>query len=452
MHYTDLSRSEDIGANCTLIEIGPFRILVDAGIHPKKQGLDAFPNVLRLEPGSIDYVILTHCHLDHLGALPYLMTRQKQAQIILSVPSMAIAQRMLLNSYQVMLRQREELGIKEYPLYTQSDIHSLNDHWMPIAYHRPKRLLKDSQELEIIAYPAGHIIGAMGFSIKHKHRVMFFTGDVLFENQLTLSGAQFPQGPVDTLVMETTRGLTERPLNQTRASEISRLLLTIQNTLERGGVCLIPVFALGRMQELLAILHQAIKEKKLPHYPVYCSGLGMDLANYFDEISRKTGLVHFRRKLIQELKVNSMPKKWKPLGSLPSPGIYVLSSGMLVEKTTAYNVAATIADNAHSALCFVGYCDPETPGGQLLRHPHGTSFLFKALDHAAPLKAHIEQFDLSGHAERSELLKFALMLDPRAIVLTHGDPGAKDWFMDHFIDQRPDIQVISPEPELTYFI
>jgi Cft2 family RNA processing exonuclease len=200
------------------------------------------------------------------------------------------------------------------------------------------------------------------------------------------------------------------------------------------------------MQELLAILYDAHKAGKLADAPIFCSGLGMSLVDSFDEIARKTNLIQFRRKILQELKVKPLKKIPKPGSRPPEPSIFLVSSGMVVENTPSYKTAAALLGDPHSTLCFVGYCDPESPGGELLEAHQGDSFLFSALDYTTPVRAHIERFDLSGHADRNELLHFAQKLDPRTIVLTHGDPEARNWFFDELIAFSPKTRIIDPTP------
>src|SRR5690606_33362477 len=118
-----------------------------------------------------------------------------------------------------------------------------------------------------------------------------------------VGGAQFPEKQFDTLVMETTRGATDRPSGQTRADEMARLITTINRVLDRRGSVLIPVFALGRMQEIFLLLHEARRTGRLRPAPVFAAGLGMDLGDYMDDISRKTGLANFTRAIPKELGV-----------------------------------------------------------------------------------------------------------------------------------------------------
>ena len=450
MKLTDLNAEGGIGANSLLIEIGTFRIIVDAGMHPKAMGRAALPNFDVLEDKAIDLVILTHCHLDHLGGLPVLLRRLPNVPVVATEPVSIIASVMLHNSVNVMKRQREEHNMKDLPLYTHREATQTQKRILPTTYGRPRTFNHGDETLEITLFNAGHVAGACGFQIIHKGRKIFFTGDVLFTRQATLPGARFPAIPFDTVVMETTHGCKERPPENTRATEIERLIQHIDHVLSHGGSCLIPVFALGRMQEVLTLLHQARKSGKLRKSPIYCAGLGMAVAQAFDRITRRYRVLDFRHKIIRELKVKPLEDPIQPGHSPSKPGIYVVSSGMMVEHTPSYRVASTLLGERKHSICFVGYCDPSTPGGKLLATQQNEPFLFETLDYSCRVAAHVERFDLSGHAERDELLDFALKAKPRAVVLTHGDPEARNWFADELKKNGSSIRVVDPKPLESY--
>ncbi len=451
MIYTDLNPSEGMGANCTLIEIGPFKLVIDCGINPKLLGLSAIPKLELLDGLKIDLGILTHCHLDHLGALPMLLNRIPDLEIIMSLPSQMLYQRMLRNSVSVMRRQREEKYIEGYPLYGSEDIDRLANHVHPLMFGVPKVLEKEGEQLSVILHPAGHVIGAAGVELIYKHRRIFFTGDVLFESQSILQGAKFPNGIVDTLVMETTRGATPTDPRFKRSEEIQSLIQTIANTLKGGGSVLIPVFALGRTQEILNLIYRARLRGEIPITPVFSSGLGMDLADYIDKITKRTELCSFSTKVIREMHVKPV-KNVQPGKRVPIPGIFVCSSGMMVEQTPSWRVAASLLPYNENTICFVGYCDPDTPGGQLLSTKPGDKFLFEQLDLALSLRAKVRKFDLSGHANRDELIAYAKTLEPRSILLTHGDPEARDWFEETLIEETTAVQIENPKPLQPYLI
>jgi Cft2 family RNA processing exonuclease len=273
---------------------------------------------------------------------------------------------------------------------------------------------------------------------------------VLFENQRTLVGAKFPAGHFDVVIMETTRGTSDRAPGKERVNEVARLVASINDTITRGGSYLIPVFALGRMQEILAIIHDARKFGRIVDCPIYASGLGMDLADYFDEITRKTKTLQFNRAILKELKIKPTPRKLTPGEDPQQKALYIVSSGMLVEKTPSYVLASGLAGHARNTIGFVGYCDPDTPGGQLLAAKPGDQFLFAAANVKTKLKAHVERFELSGHADREELLEFAVQTEARSLVLTHGDPAARAWFASQLAAQAPAIKVLDPVPLQAY--
>ncbi len=450
MKITDLNSDGGIGANSLFIEIGPYRILVDAGLHPKKAGLGALPQFHLIEDRPLDFIILTHCHLDHLGGLPVVAGQHPEATLLCSRPSAVIAPRMLHNSISVMKKQRDELNIREYPLFSRADIDALEDRFTPVPYESPIQFQEKGDRISFTFYHAGHVAGACGLQIEYRDKRYLITGDVLFTLQRTLDGAQLPTLNVDTLIMETTRGATERDPDRHRDSEVEALLDLINNVIDRGGSILLPVFALGRMQEVMKILYEARQANRIPKVPIFASGLGMSLVDYFDAISRKTGLVNFQRNIIQKMGVREPNWQFKPGRGVSEQGIFVLSSGMLVEKTPSYKAAAAMLEDSHNAIAFCGYCDPDTPGGKILAHQPGDPFVFEALDYQGTIKAEIVQFDLSGHADREELMEFALAIQPRVLVLTHGDLEARKWFSDSIQKCEAQIQLVDPEPLKAY--
>ena len=450
MKLIDLNRDGGIGANSLFIQLGDLNLLVDCGLHPKKVGRVATPDLTPLRGVNLDLIIITHCHLDHIGSVPVVMREHPNTPVIMTTSSRMLIERMLHNSANVMLRQRDDEHIPDYPLFTHEEIDRVAPRFTGLPFGQAKHFRGAHDDIEIIFHPAGHVAGAAAVELHHKHRHIFFTGDVLFENQRTLAGAKFPAGHFDTLIMETTRGATERAQGKERVNEIARLVTSINDTVQRGGSFLLPVFALGRMQEIFAILHDARKFGRLVECPIYTGGLGMDLADYFDDISRKTKHVQFNRNILKELKVRQSPRDLKAGKAPDQTGVYIVSSGMMVENTPSYVLASGLLGNARNTIAFVGYCDPDTPGGQLLAARPGDDFLFQAAHVKSKVLARIERFELSGHADREELAEFAVQTGARSIVLTHGDPPARAWFMQKLSELMPNTRVLDPVPLQTY--
>ncbi len=452
MKLLDLNRDGGIGANALFVQIGGVNLLIDCGLNPKKVGRAATPDLKKIRGERVDYIIITHCHLDHIGSLPVAMREFPNAPVLLSTSSRIIIERMLHNSANVMKRQKADQDIPDYPLFDHAEIDRCAPRLQGLNFGVAKKFSGRSprDEIEITLHRSGHVAGAAAVEILHKHRRIFFTGDVLFDDLRTLQGAQFPLGHFDTIVTETTRGLTERPVGQERVHEVDRLVKSINDTIGRGGSFLLPVFALGRMQEILTIIHDARRFGRLVDCPIIGSGLGLDLCDYFDEVRRKTQHVQFNRHILKELKLKSLPRKLTPGQDPQRNALYIVSSGMLVENTPSYTLASGLLGHHRNTLGFVGYCDPDTPGGKLMSYQSGDDFLFETLHIRTKLQARIERFELSGHAEREELLEFALQATPRAVVLTHGDPAARQWFAQRFKERDEKIQVIDPVPGETY--
>ena len=191
--------------------------------------------------------------------------------------------------------------------------------------------------------------------------------------------------------METTRGVSERPADKLREAEMVNLLQETRKALKRGGSVLLPVFALGRMQEMLVVLNEARKNKALPPTPVFCSGLGMDLVNHIHEISQKFQPGQFfPQSFTQSWSPASAPWRIQAGEPLPMQGIYLVSSGMMVENTPSYMLASSMLGDDRNGIFFVGYCDPNTPGGQLLECGLGDEFLFDAVDIRTTIRASVK--------------------------------------------------------------
>jgi Cft2 family RNA processing exonuclease len=450
MKLIDLNRQGGIGANSLLLMIGDLNILVDCGLNPKTPGLGALPDLALLRDIELDLIIITHCHLDHIGGLPVVMRQHPKTPVLLTQSSRMLIEKMLHNSANVMQKQKEEDNIPGYPLFTHKEVEGLAKRFVGLPFKKVKKIKGKRGEVELMFHPSGHVAGATAVEIHHGMRKIFLTGDVLFDNLRTLKGAHFPIGHFDTLIIETTRGMTERAYGKERVHEIARLIDSINETIAKGGSFLLPVFALGRMQELLAVFHDARRFGRLIDCPMFAGGLGIGLSELFDEVSRKTKDVQFDRRILHDLKLRKLPKKIVPGQEPQQKGLYVVSSGMLVEKTPSYALASGLVGHARNTIGFVGYCDPDTPGGKLLGAQPGSNFLFEALNVKAKVKARVERFELSGHAERGELLEFAVQTKARSIVLTHGDPGARDWFKGELGLALPKARIIDPVPLRLY--
>jgi Cft2 family RNA processing exonuclease len=159
----------------------------------------------------------------------------------------------------------------------------------------------------------------------------------------------------------------------------------------------------------------------------------------------------FRKRIMNALNIRPLPRSRVKAGvDIRRPSLFVMSSGMLVENTPAYQVAASLLPFGHNLIAFTGYCDPDTPGGKLLSLQKGDTFRFDAMEFETPINASVDHFDLSGHADRDDLLFMVKAMDPSVVVLSHGDADARKWFEGAIAMALPGAKVFNPEPQETY--
>ena len=449
MLYTDLNRDIDVGSSAHLIEFGNFKALVDCGMHPKKMGLEALPELSKILDNSLDFICITHAHLDHCGALPVLLRRQNSARILVSDESRELLFKMLRNSRNVMARQREEYNIKEYPLFENSELDRISEQITPMAYNRERVFESENGEKVAITFiPSGHIPGACSVMFEHNKKKYLFSGDISFQDTNLLRGAKQQDDKIDILVCETTRGLRERHETGNYQDEQHRLEMSISNTIRDGGNVLIPAFALGRMQEILLIITKIKQKKLIPQdTPVFIGGLGVDIAEHLIKLSKTSSYVNFGKIALEGTKV--LRGKIEVGQDFQEKGIYVLGSGMMVENTPAYLAASAVMNDSQNAIFLVGYCDADTPAGRLMNTPAGSDFAFRDLFFVGTLNCKFDKFDLTSHADREELLEYILRKDPRCLVLTHGSEQSREWFLYEVLERLPKTNVVIPEPHET---
>lgn len=444
MLLTNLTRFNEIGANSYLLESNGSRLVLDSGMHPKREGRDALPDLGLLAGKAVDGIVITHAHHDHIGSLPVTQRTCPGADVFMTELTALLSDAMLHNSVNVMSSQREELGIKDYPFFTHREVEEAVLRWRKL---RTGRGIDIGADTRITFHDAGHIPGSAGVQIEANGMKLFYTGDVQFEDQSFCLGADFPRTHVDVLLMETTRGAAARAMHYTRETEIERFASVVRRAFERGGAALVPVFALGKTQEFLLLIHQCKEQGLLPwDTPVHLGGLGTKLTQIID---RYNGPIRRNRKgfeLLRDTGVH-LPGKKKRGPIEPIPGhLYALSSGMMTENTTSNVFARGFIDNPRNAVCFVGYADPDSIAGAVLAAKPGADIVLDRRWPPVTLHAEVARFDFSGHATRDDLRAFARDVRPKKIVLVHGEGDALDWFGEVLKKDLPDTEILIPRP------
>ncbi len=447
--FQSLNLRAEIGGNSYVLNLKGETLLLDAGMHPKEEGADALPRYQNIAFDSVDGIVVSHSHLDHIGTLPVAQRDQPSAPVYLTPGTAALGENLLHNSVNVMSSQATELGIKEYPLFHHREIEYLQERWMPREYERPFHLnLGGIDSASITFFDAGHIMGSAGVLIGKEDKTVFYTGDVHFKDHTLIKGARFPDlDEPDLLIMETTRGADERPTDYTRADEEERLAQCINNALDAGGSALIPVFAIGKTQEVLTMLDNFKNEGRIPeHTPIYIGGLSTKMTVAYDKFSRSTRRSRPGFEILRDMDVVTGKRSRQRTPIEYKPGaIFCLSSGMMSEKTVSNVFARGFLPNEKNSLLFVGYSASDTPGG-VIRTSNSGDLVRLDGTHKVPLNCEVHEFDFSGHARREELLDFAIKARPKTILLVHGDPPAAAWFENRLKKQLPDTEVIIPQP------
>ncbi len=417
-------------------------------MDPKNIAEDALPLFKTIADRDIDAILVSHAHQDHIGTLPLAMRRFPDAQIFMTEATAEVGSVLLHNSVNVMTRQREEIGELSYPLFTHREIDRASRRWrwcplrqrISIAGERAPQHEKDSLTFEF--FDAGHVLGSTGLILRAEDRTILYTGDVNFDDQTIMEAAVFPEQKIDVLIIECTRGDHAKLEGWTRASEEQRFAEALEAAFERDACVLIPVFALGKTQEILAMLYKFRRQRLLPEFPIYIGGLSAKFTDIYDRRTHTTRRQLPRLKLMREVAPFVLNDETVRDTAVRGGRAYVLSSGMMIPKTLSNVFARRILEDPQHSIFFVGYANPESPAGILRDIGTGGEV---ALDPDKPpqrIRCNIEQFQFSAHATRESLVDYAKKISPKKILLVHGDPPAVEWMRSTLSNDLPGSEII----------
>ncbi|PYI64413.1 MAG: MBL fold metallo-hydrolase [Verrucomicrobia bacterium] len=452
MKFLNLTRRTEIGANSYYLEIGGHRLVLDCGMHPKNTGEDALPYLKAIAGRDIEAILISHAHQDHIGTLPLIMRRFPSARVFMTEATAEVGSVLLHNSVNVMTRQREEVGEASYPLFTHRETDRASERWrrcplrqrISIAGERAPQREREALAFEF--FEAGHVLGSAGILVRAEGKTVFYTGDVNFDDQTIMQAAVFTEEKIDVLIMECTRGDHAKPGGWTRAGEERRFAEALESAFERGACVLIPVFALGKTQEILAMLYKFRCHRLLPEFPIYIGGLSSKFTDIYDRRAHTTRRQLPRLQLMREAAPFILNDETVRDAQLRAGRAYVLSSGMMIPNTLSNVLGRRLIENPPHSIFFVGYANPESPAGLLREAGKGGEV---ALDPDKPpqrVRCNIEQFQFSAHATREGLIEYASKISPHKIVLVHGDPPAVEWMRATLAAELPTTDVIVPTP------
>jgi Cft2 family RNA processing exonuclease len=189
-----------------------------------------------------------------------------------------------------------------------------------------------------------------------------------------------------------------------------------------------------------------MSQGKLRPQPIYIGGLGRVFTEIYDLESHRTHRQYPNLQLREALNLVVLEHGQAQKMNLSGGRLFVITAGMMSEHTAAHDLALRMAGDPTQAIFFVGYTDGDTPGGHLKASKHGEPFLFSPSGGELTRLCEIQDFDLTAHANRNELLDFVGQVEPRAVLLTHGESASRVWFEEQIHARYPKIKVIQPVP------
>ena len=418
-----------------MVESQGHRVLVDCGMF---QGLKE----LRLRnwaeppvpPASIDSVVLTHAHLDHVGMLPRLVAQGFKGRIFCTPGTQDLCSLVLPDAGRLQEEEAERSNRKGYtkhhpakPLFTEGDAVVTLSRLQPVGYERPIPVGSSGLQVEFI--PTGHLLGAAYVRMR---RVDGSGGTVLFGGDLGRYNRPILPDPsagsaTDVLLVESTYGDRLHPAGD----ETERLATLIHETAEKHGKLIIPSFAIGRVEEVLYAIKQLEDAGKVPLLPVYVdSPMALHALKFYERHAHELdGDIGRRRGEVSAF----CTKRFTPVVSAQEsrdvversgPYIVISASGMATGGRVLHHLANGLADPRNTVL-FVGFQAAGTRGRQLIEGAQET----KMFGQFVPVHARIEKLNgMSAHADASEIVKW-LRTFPKApgmTYLVHGEPSAQD--------------------------
>lgn len=422
----------EIGANSYLISANGHDVLLDCGLHPKKEGREALPEI-----GLIDRppeaVLVSHGHIDHCGAVPYMMRDFPSMPCYATHPTVNIMDRMLHNSVSVMGTLAIERGIREYPLYTHSDVDTALRRCHGLHYEREFALTWDSP-FRASFHHSGHVLGSASVLLRTEGHTILYSGDVCMTHQELMAGLTLldKSVAVDTLIIECTRGTHENGHAVTFEGEVERFAAEATKVLNNGGCVLAPSFALGRTQELLNVISRLQANDRIPDVPVYASGLGRAIYEIYGKFADFLRPESTLRPLHEFNRIGDVWDGAVRRELLRKPCMIVATSGMMTENTPSALIAMEMVREQRHGIFFVGYLDPDTLGHKLLRAQTGESLAFETDGPLIKIRLDNRQsFNFSAHATREDLCRLIDHIAPKNVIFVHGDPEATTWMKEN---------------------
>ncbi|WP_457641539.1 MBL fold metallo-hydrolase RNA specificity domain-containing protein [Persephonella sp.] len=439
--------AQTVTGSCHLVTAGKIKILVDCGMF---QGLDEDRNYdpFGFDPRDIDYLIVTHAHLDHIGRIPVLVKNGFRGKIISTIPTKAISRIILLDAVKVMeeehrveyrkaLRRGEPEKVKP-PLFDEDDVYEAMEHFkIQLKYHQPLKLTDD---IKITFKDAGHILGSAYVQIDIKtsngEKSLIFSGDLGLKERLIINPLEFSQEGQYIFVESTYGNRKHRSLEET----IKEFENAIIESFENGGNIVIPTFALERSQEILYVLREMYDRGKLPNCKVFLdSPLAISATKIFLQFPEflNDKLKEMIRKgknpfISPYVKFTQTVEESKMINSIENGAIILAGGGMCTGGRIKHHLKYNLW-RPESSVIFVGYQAKGTLGRTIIDGAEKV----KIYGEEIAVKAKIYTINgFSSHADKPILLDWLKKFkNKKNIFLIHGEPEVLEIFRDNIKEE-----------------
>ena len=461
MKFLALGDTEDIAASCHFLEVGGTGIVLDSGTDPRREGPDSLPKfewVRERAQSYVDHALITHAHHDHMGSLPMLVEEFPHVMAHMTDATKQLLDFLLPASARLQKKRYEKHETPHEPLFTEEDLDFLSHVYLTHELQEDFDLTGMQGRVPVTGqfYSAGHILGSVGVELtfeeeqdgETQERRLFYTSDTNMQPQSIIPGGEYPDD-ADVLILETTLGADEDAEETSRPEEYEKFRDTLSDVIARGGTALVPVFVMGRAQEMLAMLQRLKDEGHIPaDVPIYTAGSMRAIAGIYDDTNQTTP------RLDEDFKVFDVEQERVPYSSdakadvLDGPGIMVVSSGMMFEPTLSNVLARRIVENERDAVLIVGHAVEDTPARRLQEaaaEGPGAPVMLADGHGPQPVYCTVERFRFSGHSHRRDLLKIVDRLSPETVLLVHGEPAAQEWMARAIGEQHPETEVLRPD-------
>ncbi|KAL5373615.1 endoribonuclease ysh1 [Paraphaeosphaeria sporulosa] len=464
-----LGGGNEVGRSCHIIQYKGKTVMLDAGMHPAHEGLSAMPFYDEFDLSTVDVLLISHFHVDHAASLPYVLAKTNfSGRVMMTHPTKAIYKWLISDSVRV--GNMSSSAENKIQMYTEQD----HTNTFPMIEAIDFYTTHTVAGIRITPYPAGHVLGAAMFQIEIAGLKILFTGDYSREDDRHLVSASIPKDvKIDVLITESTFGIsTHTP----RVQREAQLMKSITDILNRGGRALLPVFALGRAQELLLILDEYwAKHPEYQKIPIY----------YNSSLARKCMVVYqtyvsamndnikrlFRERMAEAEAAGDVSKggPWdfrfvRSLKSLERfddvGGCVMLASPGMMQSGTSRELLEKWAPDPRNGVVITGYSVEGTMAKEIVKEPDEIPCITQRGNQQRrlggneneqkkiPRRCTVQEFSFAAHVDGKENMEFVAEVNAPVVILVHGEKGnmnrLKSKLLGFNAHRKDPVKILSP--------